>query len=166
MDWTLTTIFNCPISISLQPEDINIWNFKLQLIDLAELGIFELYTRLNLEIQICNERLCHQQDDISSITLGIQRPNLKNLSWGLDLSRGSNMVYSSSIFFNFSRFKPAFDCNRFWGDLRRGLNSLNSDTELLCTSLRYAESIRAWSNQGSANLGSNIDLKFIQIQCN
>ena len=29
------------------------------------------------------------------------------------------------IVLNFSRFKPALNRNRFWWDLRRGLNSLN-----------------------------------------
>ena len=54
----------------------------------------------------------------------LMRPNLKNLSRGLNLSRSSNMVG-----FNFSRFKPALNRNRFLRDLRRGLNSLNSDTD-------------------------------------
>ena len=31
---------------------------------------------------------------------------------------------------NLSKFKPALDWNRFLGELRRGLNSLNSDTVL------------------------------------
>ena len=32
------------------------------------------------------------------------------------------------IVLNFSRFKPALNWNRFLGDLRRGIDSLNSDT--------------------------------------
>ena len=35
------------------------------------------------------------------------------------------------IVLNFSRFKPAFNWNRVLADLSRGLNSLNSDTELI-----------------------------------
>ena len=46
-----------------------------------------------------------------------------------DLSRGSNMVADPlKIVFNFSRFKPAPNWNRFLADLSRVLNSLNSDT--------------------------------------
>ena len=45
------------------------------------------------------------------------RPNLKNL------------LVSLKIVFNLSRFEPApNNWNRFLGDLRRGLNSLNSET--------------------------------------
>ena len=39
------------------------------------------------------------------------------------------MVDPLKIVLNFSRFKPALNWNLFLGDLRRGLNSLNSDTE-------------------------------------
>ena len=61
--------------------------------------------------------------------LFINRPNLKNLSRGLDLSRGSNMVgIPLKILFNFSRFKPGLNWNRFFTDLGGGSNSLNSDT--------------------------------------
>ena len=52
-----------------------------------------------------------------------------NLS--LNLSRGSNLVFALKIVFNFSRFKPALNWNRFLWDFRRGLNSLNSDTGLI-----------------------------------
>ena len=41
--------------------------------------------------------------------LTILRPNLKNLSRGLNLNCGSNMVGSIKIVFNFSRFKPALN---------------------------------------------------------
>ena len=41
------------------------------------------------------------------------------------------MLVPLKIVLNFSRFKPAINRNRFWGDLRRGLNSLNSDTGLI-----------------------------------
>ena len=39
------------------------------------------------------------------------------------------MVGTTKIALSFFRFKPAFNWNRFLGDLRRGLNSLNSDTD-------------------------------------
>ena len=76
-------------------------------------------------------------------TLSDQRPNLKNLRRGLNLSCGSNMVGSMlKIVFNFSRIKPALNWNWFLEELRRGLNSFNSDTErrnciilLACTML-------------------------------
>ena len=57
------------------------------------------------------------------------RLNLKNLSLGLNLSRGSNMVGSTLNVFNFLRFKSALYRNRFLEDLSRGSNSLNSDTD-------------------------------------
>ena len=60
-----------------------------------------------------------------------QRPNLKNLSRGLNLSHRSNLVVLLKIVLNFSRFKPALNWNRFLWDFRRGLNSLNSDTGLI-----------------------------------
>ena len=50
-----------------------------------------------------------------------QWPNLKNLSGGLNLSRGLNIVVS-----NVSRFNPALNLNRVLADLNRGSNSLNS----------------------------------------
>ena len=59
---------------------------------------------------------------------GSLRLNLINLSCGLNLSRGSNMVVHLKIAFNFSRFKPALNLTRFLGDLRRSLNLLNSNT--------------------------------------
>ena len=37
------------------------------------------------------------------------RPNLKNLSRGLNLKRGSNMVVPIKIVFNVSRFKRALN---------------------------------------------------------
>ena len=53
------------------------------------------------------------------------------MSGGLNLSRGSNIwVVSLKIVFNVWRFQPALNWNRFLADLRRGSNSLNSDTEL------------------------------------
>ena len=70
-----------------------------------------------------------------------QRPNLKNLIRGLNLSRGSNlgrgsnMVVPLKIVFNFSRFKPLLNWNRFLTDLSRGSNSLNSDIGLLLVTL-------------------------------
>ena len=45
-----------------------------------------------------------------------QWPNLKNLSGGLNLSRGQ-------IVSNVSRFKPALNLNRVLADLNRGSNS-------------------------------------------
>ena len=48
-----------------------------------------------------------------------QGPNLKNLSGGLNLSRGQ-------IVSIVSRFKPALNLNRVLADLNRGSNSLNS----------------------------------------
>ena len=56
------------------------------------------------------------------------RPNLKNLSRGLKLRRGSNMLVPLRIVFNVSRFKPSLNWNRLLADLRRGLYSLNSDS--------------------------------------
>ena len=56
-----------------------------------------------------------------------------NLSRSWNLSVGWNKV---EIVLQFSRFKPAFNWNRFLWDLRRGLNSLNSDTDYF-TTLRY-----------------------------
>ena len=57
----------------------------------------------------------------------IQWPNLKNLSGGLNLSRGLNMVGSTyQIVSNVSRFKPALNLNWVLADLNRGSNSLNS----------------------------------------
>ena len=56
---------------------------------------------------------------------GHLKPNLKNLSRGLNLSCGSNI----KIVFIASRYKPALNWNRFLVDLRRGSNSLNSDTK-------------------------------------
>jgi len=47
------------------------------------------------------------------------RSNLKNVSGGLNLSRGSNMVGFTSL-----------NWNRFLADLRRGSNSLNSASGL------------------------------------
>ena len=49
---------------------------------------------------------------------------LKNLSGGLNLSRGLNMVGSTVS--NVSRFKPALNLNRVFADLNHGSNSLNS----------------------------------------
>ena len=49
------------------------------------------------------------------------------MSHGLNLSGGSNMVGLNRIV---SRFKPALNGNRFLADLRRGSNSLNSETVL------------------------------------
>ena len=46
------------------------------------------------------------------------------------MSRGLNLIWlvSLKIVIHFSRFKPALSLNRFLVDLRRGLNSLNSNT--------------------------------------
>ena len=52
-------------------------------------------------------------------------PNLKNLSRGLSLSRGGKYGWFHFVFY-FSSFKPALNLSRFWRDLRRGSNSLNS----------------------------------------
>ena len=46
----------------------------------------------------------------------VKSPNLKNWSRG-----------SLKTVFNFSKFKPMLNWNGFLGDLRRGLNLLNSD---------------------------------------
>ena len=54
--------------------------------------------------------------------LNYQWPNLKNLSGGLNLSRGLNMVGSSNV----SIFRSALNLNRVLADLNRGSNSLNS----------------------------------------
>ena len=53
-------------------------------------------------------------------------PNLKNLSGGLNLSRGLNMVVPLKIVSNVSRSKPALNLKRGLADLNRGSNSLNS----------------------------------------
>jgi len=50
-------------------------------------------------------------------------PNLKNLSGGLNLSRGLNMVGSTfplKILSNVSRFKPELNLNRVLAELNRG----------------------------------------------
>ena len=63
-----------------------------------------------------------------------------------ELSRGSNMVGSAlKIVFNISRFKPALNWNRFLADLRRALNSLNSDPDSLKTPvhLKYCSNFAA-----------------------
>ena len=68
----------------------------------------------------------------------ISEAELKNLS------RGLNMIGSTKSVFNVSRFKPALNWNRFLADLRRGSNSLNSDSvslkwmEKLTKSVRFA----------------------------
>ena len=62
----------------------------------------------------------------NNLSLHQQRPNLKNLSGGLNLSRGLNMVGSTEIVSNVSRFKPAINLNRILADLNRGSSSLNS----------------------------------------
>ena len=54
----------------------------------------------------------------------VQWPNLKNLSGGLNLSRG--WLVPLQIVSNVKRFKPALNLNRVLADLNRGLNSLNS----------------------------------------
>ena len=51
----------------------------------------------------------------STIINLIQRPNLRNLSHRLNLSRRSNMMDSTS---NFSRLKPALNWNRFFGGFK------------------------------------------------
>ena len=63
------------------------------------------------------------------IALTILRPNLMNLSGGLNLSGRSNMFGSTKNciqFFNFNFWREIK--TSFWGDLNRDLNSLNSDT--------------------------------------
>ena len=45
-----------------------------------------------------------------------QWPNLKNLSGGLNLSRGLNMVVPLKIVSNVSRFNPALNLNRVLAD--------------------------------------------------
>ena len=62
------------------------------------------------------------------------KPNLKNSSCGLNLSAAQIWLASLIIVINFSRFKPALNWNRFLGDLRRGLISLNSDTVIVISS--------------------------------
>ena len=54
-----------------------------------------------------------------------KRPNLKNLSRDLNLSRRSLNMVPLKIVFNVSRCK--LNWNRFLADLRRSSNSLNSD---------------------------------------
>ena len=58
----------------------------------------------------------------SSIYVGIARPNLKILSRGLDLGRGSNFVGSTQISIKFFNISAALNLNQFLGDFRRGLN--------------------------------------------
>jgi len=59
------------------------------------------------------------------------RPNLKNLSSGLNLSRGLIMVVSLKIVSNVSRSKSALNLNRVLADLSRDLNSLNLASGLM-----------------------------------
>ena len=56
-----------------------------------------------------------------------QRPNLKNLSRGLNLRRARIWLVPLKIVFNVLRLKPALNWNRLLADLRRGSNSLNSE---------------------------------------
>ena len=64
--------------------------------------------------------------------LDLLRWNLKNLSSGLNLSRGLNMVdLPLKIVLNVSRFKPALNLNQVLEDLNRDSNSLNSISEVL-----------------------------------
>ena len=61
------------------------------------------------------------------IKVNVWWPNLKNLSGGLNLTRGLNMGRAPlKIVSNVSRFKPALNLNRVLADLNRGSNSLNS----------------------------------------
>ena len=55
------------------------------------------------------------------------RPNLKNLSHGLNLSCGSNLIVPLKFVLNFSIFKPVHNWNHFFEDVRHGFNSLNLD---------------------------------------
>ena len=53
----------------------------------------------------------------------------KNYKWQNPRPNLKNLLVSLKIVFNLSRFEPApNNWNRFLGDLRRGLNSLNSET--------------------------------------
>ena len=53
-------------------------------------------------------------------------PSLKNLSGGLNLSRGLNMVGSTLNLSNVSRFMRALNLNWVLADLNRGSSSLKS----------------------------------------
>ena len=75
---------------------------------------------------------------------------LKILSSGLNLSQDSNMVGSTSNCIQFSRFKPALNWNCFFGDLRHGLNSLNSDTGWLLS--KTVGTTAAESTNAAANI--------------
>ena len=95
--------------IKLQPlfhSNITIWNSRSVL-------VFYL-TWLFRKVR----RVIHKRWDY----FGDLRPSLKNLSRGLNLRRSSNMVGSTSNFFQCSKFKSALNWNRFLVDLRRSLN--------------------------------------------
>ena len=66
----------------------------------------------------------------SSYDFYILRPNLKNLSRDLNLSRGSNMVGSTKLYSIFQDSSRRSIETSFCADLSRGSNSLNSDTVL------------------------------------
>jgi len=69
--------------------------------------------------------------DLEEIFLKLpnQWPNINNLSGGLNLSRGLNMVVPFKIVSNVSRLKPALNLNRILADLNCGSNSLNFISE-------------------------------------
>ena len=60
-----------------------------------------------------------------------QWPNLKNLSGGLNLSRGLNMVVSTKNCIKCFKVKPGLNLNRVLADLNHGSNTLNSISEVL-----------------------------------
>ena len=59
------------------------------------------------------------------------RPNFKEFEPWLKFKHRLKYGWFPKIVFNFSRFEPALNWNCFFADLRRGSNSLNSDTDLL-----------------------------------
>ena len=55
--------------------------------------------------------------------------------------------------------------NRFWGDLRRGLNSLNSDTELIVSKYPSKRNQEDWCKCVKVLIVSNKEVQRIRLRC-
>ena len=96
---------------------------------LTELNTFKLEKRLLFQLWIFYWRITKNYDDKpckgSEAEFKEFNPRLKFMP---RLKYGWFQSLPLKIVFNFSRFKPALNWNRFLTDLSRGSNSLNSDT--------------------------------------
>ena len=127
---TITDNFNRSnrIKFSFKSSQLNLyknqsifcWYLCLKTLNLCHKLIFFIYIYIRKSQFVANTQFLY--------ILRKQGPNLKNLSRGLNLRRGSNMVVPLKIVLNVSCFKPVLNRNRFLADLRRGSNSLNSDS--------------------------------------